>query len=784
VRFPKNKTNRFSLVIGIILLSSFAISQTKNLNAPELAVKVAAGAKDNSKKIDSAAPASPAKKQQELSTAEKMDLEIQNTDVLDVKPSGSITQAGGNSSTTGKDNDLPKPILNPARPVKIVYKVTSEKTSLLIILRDSASGRMAKLDLQTYNEKTKSIEGYYRISFAADKDVIVPEVYVFPASLIKAGADQFAKIDQLIKDEILVRKPFFLKLDTENNQLITVFDSKEQAVAAFKDFRSVPVSPLVNPQNREMPGRDIVNKAALEAARLAALEAEKQRIEALQKIAEANRIKALEEEKLKREEALKEQQRLDEAERNRRKKVASDTVAEALAAYKAQNFAVAEEKFKNAIALDPSNEQYYFQYGVTQFKLGKYNQSISSLRQAQKGDYNPLEKNYFLALNYMKLKEMNFAFNEFMVVKKGNDKVLSPAAGFFAAVIDFNREKYDDAKANFEYVLDNSDDKNLDSQSEAYLEQILSIKQFQEEEKKKFILSFNAGLNYDSNVLALAPENYSSLSDSGISGIRTIYSGTLEYRPIYKAKHEFSATLTYADMFSTDTKLKGVKLFQNADPLVLGFGLPYKYKGMVFGKGYQFGFTPGYELTNMNSDGAGTRENVLKSNYFKFEQTFVMSEDYFAAYNLEYRMDNPAAVTSADDDLTNTKYTFNTSHTIFRDKKKTEAYVGDFSYVMTNAKGNNIFNTKMECGGTYLKPFYWDSSLSGRLSLGSTNYSKHTVGRKDTALGLALNLSKPLSVTQALVFSLGWNNMNSTLSTFSNTKTTFLAMWSWRPSLY
>jgi hypothetical protein len=103
---------------------------------------------------------------------------------------------------------------------------------------------------------------------------------------------------------------------------------------------------------------------------------------------------------------------------------------------------------------------------------------------------------------------------------------------------------------------------------------------------------------------------------------------------------------------------------------------------------------------------------------------------------------------------------------------------------MTNAKGNNIFNTKMECGGTYLKPFYWDSSLSGRLSLGSTNYSKHTVGRKDTALGLALNLSKPLSVTQALVFSLGWNNMNSTLSTFSNTKTTFLAMWSWRPSLY
>jgi hypothetical protein len=679
-----------------------------------------------------------------------------------------VTQAGGATGKSNSGADLPRPVLNTKRPVKIFYKVGRPDGNLVIIVRDAKSGRMAKMDLQTYNESTQSLEGSFSINFVENEQTIIPEVYVVPSSLVNAS-DQYKKIEQLIKDEALLRKPFFLRLDDKNSQNITVFDSRDQVLQAFEEYRKAP------------SGKDVVDKAALEAAKAAAMAAEKARLEALKLAQEQQRLALAELEKKRIEDLRKQQAELAEAEKERRRRLAEETVLAALKAYKAENYPLAEKKFAESIQLDPSNEKYFFQLGVTQYKLGEYNDSLVSLQQATKGEFNPLERSYFMALNYMKLKETDNARREFTKVKDGNEKGLSATAAFFAGVIDFTRESYDDAKSNFEYVLDNSDDKSMDAQAEAYIEQIIAIKAFEAEQKKTFIFSVNGGLIYDSNLLNTAPSLVAS-SATGLSGWRGLWSLGAEYRPVYLMSHELSLSLNYSDMYSYNSSFQKEATFQNTDPMVIGITIPYKYKGMLLGKGYQATVSLISETTSMNADGAGAREKVLGSSAVKVDQTFVMNDDWFSTYSLELRQDTPGSVTSEIDDSTASKTTLSTNQTFFQDKKKTEAYIGDFSYAMNAAKGDNADYTKMDIGLLYMMPFYYESSLSSRVGLTSNDYTNHAQNKKDTTVNLLVAWRKPTSELTAWTVSLGSTTNTSTVETSSYNKLMLTVLYSWTPS--
>lgn len=694
---------------------------------------------------------------------------VASTPSASATPASSVTQAGGNwgKEKSAQDKELPKPVLNPKKPVKISYRVTKPDANMVIIIRDSKSGRMAKLEVQGYNQATQSIEGTFTVNFADADEVIYPEVYVVPSSLMQ-GPDQYKKIGQLIKDEVLLRKPFFLRLDLKNAQAITVYDTRDQVLEAFNEFRKLP------------SGKDVVDKAALEAQAAAKAAAEAARLEALKVAQEKERLRIQEEENRKTEELKRQQEQLAEAERNRRKKIAEDTVKEALTAYKAEKFALAEEKFKAAIQMDPSNEKYYFQLGVTQYKLERYNEAIVSMNQAKAGDYNPLEKDYFLGMSYWKLKESGNAADSFHKIKAANDKTFSSTAAFYAGVIEFGRENYDIAKSDFEYVLDTTEDKAMDAQAEAYIEQIVAIKQFQAEQKKTFLFTANIGLINDTNILNTPPG--SEPSASGLAGWRMMWSGSAEYRPIYKMNHEWSVIANYGDMYSYDKSFKSATAFQNTDPLTTAISFPYKYKGLVLGKGYQLTLSPSIESTSMNADGTGAREKVLGSTALKADQTFVMSDDWFATYTLEFRNDTPASVTTEIDDSTATKITLGTSQTFFQDKKKTEAYIGDFSYALNSANGDNADYTKLDLGGTYMKPIFTDRSLISRLGLTNTNYSNHASSRKDSTMNLMVAYRQPIKEDLAATASLTYTNNSSNVDSSKYNKFMLNGLLTWTPS--
>ncbi len=666
------------------------------------------------------------------------------------------------------------------KPLTMEYQFKSwnknpaEPDVAALLVRDGNSGKIAKIELNETAENSGVFRGSFGLSWDTGAEII-PEIYNAPLEMIKTP-EQLKKVYQMMKDGSIARKPFFMKSD-RRSQAITVYETKEQALEAQNQFR------------KNLQGKQIVDQAALEAQRRAQMLAEQARLAELAKLQEEQRLKMEQDEKRKQEELKKQQAALDAAERARRKVEAKKIAEEALALYGQGKFLEAEKIFEKATALDPENTSLYFKYGVTLYRLDKFNKSIVILELAEGKDVNKVERDYFIALNHMKLKEYDTAYKEFQDLKKSNDAAIAPSSAFFAGVIDFQKERYDDAKTNFEYTLDKGNDPTMDSQAEAYIEQIAAIKAFEAEKKKVFIFTATIGLTYDSNITTASNTQIDQGTATGYEGYRVMYGGSIEWRPIYKMAHEWSSKIAVNDMYSVDKNFKASELLQNTDPLVTSITAPYKYKGMMFAKAYQMTLTPGFDMINLNasatSDGVGNREVVSNSSYGKWDNTFIINDDWFSTISLEYRSDvnKIDATLNTVNDNTATKTTVSTSNTFFTDKKKTTAWIAELGYSDNKAAGTEQTYNRIDLGLTYMMPVFKDSAFTTKLGYYTANYSTHSTGRRDDDIGLTLGLSKPISQSLSAVFSGNYTINNSTNDSNAYKKYSVMSMLAWNGSL-
>lgn len=637
------------------------------------------------------------------------------------------------------------------------------ETSTLMI-RDAKTGRLAKVEVTETGRDTGLFLGYYQLNFATGTNQdpeMTPEVYVVPPA-IAAGPSGLKTVNQMIRDGQLLRKPYFLRVEQRNLQAISVYDTKDQALEAFQGFLKTGT------------GRQIVDRAALAAAQAARQsEAARARREAERKAEEERRgLEQAEAERI--EAARKRAAEMDANAKALRQKRAVDAAEQAMALYRQDDFAGAEKKFQEAVDLDPENQGYYFQYGVTLFKLEKYDRSLVILELVKGGEVKPAEVNYYRGLNHLKLQEYDNAYRSFLDVKNAGDAALSPAAGFFAGVIDFQNENYDSAKGLFEYVLDNSSDPKIDQQAESYIEQIANIRQFQELQKTKFFINAQLGLIYDSNILSISAAN----APTDLDGFRWMYGGSVEYRPIYTQTQEFSAQLAVNDMYSQDKKFQAKTEFQNTDALQAVLSLPYRWKSELFGKGYQVSLVPSYENIQMNADGEGTREAILNSGVLDVDQTFVMSEDWFSTYNLEMRRDTSLITATPEENQSATKLSLSSSQAWFFDAKKSRALIWDLGYARNNAEGQNQRYNRIDTAVTYLQPIDENWSGTSRLSFYNSNYAEHATGRTDNNIGVTLAARRGLEKLLFFNVALSYTKNNS-IDAYSYDKYSLMTFLSW-----
>lgn len=604
-----------------------------------------------------------------------------------------------------------------------------------LLLRDKNSGKLVKIQLEESEPDSSQFSGNFSVNWG-NKDNLSPEVFIPPQESMQSEED-YKKIIQMIQENRIPRKPVVWKKNDKKKASLNVFDTREQAESALKAFQEE--ERIANAIKSSDTTKGPISKSALAAAAMAEQKAklEKMALEAAQREAERVRLEQIE--KQKAEERLRKAQLVSEAERAARKKQAEEIAQQAMAFYNQGDFASAETSFKKSIELDPENKNFYFQYGVTLYRNQKFNDAIVVFRLAKVDTKLEIEKKYYMGLTHYRLAELEQALQSFGEVAASQDPAMAPSARFYSGVIQFAQEKYEEAKANFEIVIDTSSDPRLDEQAEAYLDRVAAQLMYKKMSEKKWTLLGVAGLMYDSNVL-LAPESAGDQgSSTNIADARLITIGDLDYRPLFNEHHEWSAKFNATLMNSAKNQAA------QADPFMFSWGLPYTYKAIMGKNGFKFTAKPGYELLYMDPNGSGSKTMVLAAYTLLLDGTWVLSPKHFSSYSLETRVDDSKLANSlGDNDSDAMKYSLKTTQTFFLDKARKEALAANLGYVINIAKGKNKNYNRIEAGANYLHPAPWNSTWSLGLSIFKLEYPDADEKRDDFNLAINLGVNKPV----------------------------------------
>lgn len=641
-----------------------------------------------------------------------------------------------------------KKSLDVSRALSISYGSPSWNTdstkidTAYLILKDKASGKIVRIQLEETEPDSSNFVGQFSVNLG-DSEKITPEIYVPPQELRNSERD-YKKLHAMIENGHLARKPVIWKKNPHGQSMLDVYDTREQAEAALKNFQEQEKlskelkkkKQIVQPENQQDK-----SEAAVQAAKQAeyAAQLNKLALEASQR--EAERIRLEQIEKQKAEQRLKEAAALSQKQKAEREAKARALADEAMEFYKRGDYAEAEPKFKESVDLDPENKSYYFKYGVTLYRNQKFNEALVVFKLAQTSGREDVEKNYYTALTHYRLAELDQAHDRFKIVAESKDPVLAASALFYMGVVRFSQAKYSEAKKYFETVIDTSNDPKLDQQAEDYLDRIAYAIQLQKIRENKFTLSGLLGVEYDSNILLTGDNPNSSIGPaSKVGSLRLLTVADLEYRAVYTDRHEFSvkgdANLTNS---KNDDAFPG-------DAWVYTLSAPYTFKGTAFNKGYQLTITPSYARTYMAPNKEATKYDILDSAILDIDNTFMMSRYWFSIYSFEFRNDDSGLHGSIGPDNSDAKqYTIRTQQGFYLDPGRKQVLIGNLSFTDNAAVGEYIKYTRFDVGANYFRPWKWDTTWNLGIQLYQLHYPEIGTGsRNDTDTALTTGLSKPI----------------------------------------
>ncbi|MES2857498.1 MAG: tetratricopeptide repeat protein, partial [Bdellovibrionota bacterium] len=450
------------------------------------------------------------------------------------------------------------------------------------------TGRLIRISLVETEPDSSIFSGLYSIGFAG-ADRLEAEFYI-PAQDLAVSEAGLLKITEEIRASKLKRNPFILRRSRDGQQTAEIFDTKEQAREAMKAFKTEQLVIVQNQQVKKFPSDADLSTAVL-AENLLRKEAQSK---ALMDRARTEQLEAKRIEELKAKQAA-----LGEAERLARRKRSTSVGLAGSKLFKEENFPGARAKFNEALTLDPENKAFYFQYGVALYKTENFNRALAMLKLADDPSVNQLERQYFIGLTHFRLREFAAAIEVFEKIVQSKDPAMSPSAQFYKGVVYFEQRDWENAQKSFQLVLDTSKDPNLDSRADNYIEQILRVRQYEEEAKRKWHLTATLGEIYDSNVLLTADSSRDTGLASDVAGYRTLFAGSVKYRSMFEETREFAAQLDVISMFTLSSDFQIADSLRDSDPVVATLTLPYTFKGLAFGKGYKGDIIPGYETTYM-----------------------------------------------------------------------------------------------------------------------------------------------------------------------------------------
>lgn len=590
-----------------------------------------------------------------------------------------------------------------AVPLLIEYRPTDKpsKESLTVRLRESGSGAQASVALTSQPNDPAIYQGLFYVQFP--KGDRTDKVLEFSDGKGKTFL-AWQKMEGRTQSVRLVDN------ETEWRKLVEQAEKSAPAVKA-----------AVAPSPEEIARRE---QAAREQARRE----------------EQARVDLERQEALKREEAIRQQAALSAAQKQKRKNEAAAVGNEALEAYLTGEFEKASKLFAKAIEMDPENDKYYHQYGISLYKIGNYSSSLAMFSMAEGDQSRALERSYYIALNQMKLKEYDKALKELNDIRDEKNPELSPISAYFAGTIEFRRQNFQDARKNFEFVLDNSNDPKLDEQAEQMLEQLDRAESFMSSSRERFRVTATIGAIYDSNVLSISQQNLAT----DTAAYRANYGATILTNLYRSYPSELGLQLGVNDYYSVDKNFKGEATLQTADALEWAALLPYKTQLEASSRTYFFDVTPAAKSLYMAPTG-GTRKSIASTALISANMTTALNNLWMVRAGLELGSDKFTLDVPEEDDQSGSRITVNGSLTRLLDLKGATSLTGDLSYTDSKTKGTNYISKKSVLAATYGFPLFKSSLGAFRLEYTNQAYPQALVDRTDKITSATLSAMTPLN---------------------------------------
>ena len=621
-----------------------------------------------------------------------------------------------------------------------------------VLVRDPVSQKTASIELHNLDSDPSLTQGFFSIRFfpgqqaASDLEVLDSHRNaLFPLKSVQGFETKYvvfhtaAELEKYVAAQTKSEQEALLKKIKDSKN--TVVDQKEKIKAAEQQVRA---------QEKLQEQAQMSIEQAQVQARIKQLEAE---------------------------------QKLSAEAKAAKKAKASQIAIQAKKKYSEQKYKEAASLFQKAAELDPESEDSYYNYGVSLYKIEEYNQSLAVLSVADAPEGHQLEKDYYLALNHLKLKSYETALKELREVREEQDPELSPMASYFAGTIEMQQQKFPQARKSMEYILDNSKDKNLDRSAEQALEQIDRLEAFYNSKRERYRFNLFGGLTYDGNVVNEATN--SSATDN--AGYRFNYgvNGTAFVRRTMESDLGIYAGIS--DYYSESTNFAPSPALQVADPQEIDFKIPYHSTWISGAQGehsYVWDFAPMFRTITMSPSVGASRKEVIQS--YGFSSTFATpyGKSFYLSARLDYTADQfYLPITSPADDETDNNYGLTLIPTWLMGLKGDKSLSTEVGYWINQSNGSNYQYQKTALAASY--GFPWGRfSNNARIDYSNSYYPLASTSRRDDITTATLSTLRPLVKDKLnLSLSLQYVNANSSLTIYQYSKFVFTSLLTWTSSI-
>ena len=648
-----------------------------------------------------------------------------------------------------KENSKQRATIKNSRPLSVFYEKISwnqnatEIEKGFLYLRDRDTGELIELTLS----ETEPNSGIFNMDFpigALKTKTIAAEVYSAPQSMLK-GKNRKSLMKDLIKDGSVKRKPFLLRVLRKKGQIVDIFDNKEAALASYNKYREqMGLSPegqesvsIIEVANKEKPvKKKVIDTSTLQSMflanenDLAATNAKNKELrDVMRKIEEKRRKQVKDNAKS-----------WGSSKKKKNANKANNIIKKAVNELKAAQFKQSMENFFKASDLIPDSEDTYEQYGISLHRDKKYNQSIVILELSKPSANRINEKNFYLGLNHFQLKDYPEAVKYFDMVLKTGDKTFGPTAAFYKGSALIEMGEYEKSKVAFQYVLDNSNNPEMDKRAEKYIEYSLDRKRLEEKRANWFFIDGVLGLIYDSNIVLANDQARDQGTVTNENGWRTLLQVAPRVRPYYSDSDEISVAADITYLKSFDEGFGSNPTAETADPLLYAVKVPWTHRGTLDGKGYFFDLIPSFETIIMDLDGTGSA-TITDSIKLAFNNTLVVNKNWIAKGDWFFSSNDSNILgdeRSADSSAGGLKLS-----SIFILNKDLEQYlIPDFGYQINDAKGSTFAFNRIDLGVTYTQAVFGDFTWNNRFAYFLANYESNRVDNNYTfTSGLSTRLS-------------------------------------------